>query len=62
MSEMVLKHWEALSSQGWNNGTQRQHYHENPGKLDRDLAARIRADRHRNPEANRSGVDDRERF
>ena len=60
---MVLKHWEALSSQGWHNiDAAAKHYHENPGKLDRDLAAYTRASRHRNPEANRSGVDDRERF
>ena len=61
--EMVLKHWEALSTQGWKRvDAAAKYYHENPGKLDRDLAAHTRADRRRNPEANRSGVDERERF
>ena len=43
---MVLKHWEALSSQGWHNRVDAaaKHYHENPGKLDRDLAAYTRAE------------------
>ena len=59
----MLKHWEALSTQGWQRvDAAAKHYFENPGKLDRDLAAHTRASRHRNPEANRSGVDERERF
>ena len=36
--EMVEKHWEALSFQGWQRiDAAAKHYFENPGKLDRDL-------------------------
>ena len=44
--DMVEKNWEALSMQGWHNvDAAARHYHENPGKLDRDLAAHVRASR-----------------